>query len=51
MSSIIGGCSSSLENIGGRGQNQNTNQKSNQRLDKSKIQCHYYKNYGHDAYE
>ena len=42
-SSTRGGCSSSPGNIGGRGQNPNNNQPSNQKFDKSKIQFHYYK--------
>jgi hypothetical protein len=46
-----GGHSSSPVNIGGRGQNQNTSQPSSHRFDKSKIQCHYCKKYGHYAYE
>jgi hypothetical protein len=50
-SSARGGHSSSPANTGGRGQNQNTSQPSGQRFDKSKIQCHYCKKYGHYAYE
>jgi hypothetical protein len=50
-SSARGGCSSSPANTGGRGQNPNNSQPSNHRFDKSKIQCHYCKKYGHYAYE
>ena len=46
-----GGRSSSPGNTGGRGINPNTNQPSGQRTDKSKIQFHYCKKYGHYAYE
>jgi hypothetical protein len=48
---VRGGCSSSLGNTGGRGPNPSTSQPSSQRTDKSKIQCHYCKRYGHYAYE
>jgi hypothetical protein len=48
-SSARGGCSSNPRNTRGRGQNPNTSQPSNQKFDKSKIQCHYYKKYGHYA--
>jgi hypothetical protein len=50
-SSTRGGRTRNPANTGGRGQNQNTSQPSGQRFDKSKIQCHYYKKYGHYAYE
>jgi hypothetical protein len=48
---VRGGCNSSPANTGGRGQNQNNRRLSNQRFDKSKIQFHYCKKYGHYAYE
>jgi hypothetical protein len=38
-------------NTGGRGQNPNTSHPSGQKTDKLNIQCHYYKKYGHCAYE
>jgi hypothetical protein len=44
-------CSSNPGNTGGRGQNPSTSQPSGQRIDKSKIQCHYCKKYGNYAYE
>jgi hypothetical protein len=46
-----GGHSSISVNTGGRGHNPNNNQPMNQRIDKSKIQFHYYKMYGHYAHE
>jgi hypothetical protein len=50
-SSDISGCSSNTGNIGGKGQNPSTSQSTCQKTDKSKIQCHYCKKYGHYAYE
>ena len=41
----------SLANVAGRGDNPNPSHPSGQRFDKSKIQCHYYKKFGHYAYE
>jgi hypothetical protein len=46
-----GGCSSSPRNTSGRGQNPNNSQPSNHKFDKSKIECHYCKKYGHYAYD
>jgi hypothetical protein len=51
MSYSRGGNSRSPANSGGRGKNQNNGQPSNHRFDQPKIQCHYYKKYGHYAYE
>ncbi len=48
---------SNLSSSGGRGNNQNPsqgpsqNQAQGQRYDKSQVQCHYYKKYGHYANE
>jgi hypothetical protein len=50
-SSDRSGCSSNPGNTGGRSQNPSTIQSTCQRTDKSKIQCHYCKKYGHCAYE
>jgi len=44
-------CSSNLGYTSGRSQNPSTIHSSCQRTEKSKIQCHYYKKYGHYAYE
>ena len=46
-----GGSNTNPLNTDGRSQNKNPSQSSNQRFDKSKIQCHYCKKYGHYAYE
>ena len=50
-SSSRGGRGRSPVNVGGRGDNQNPSQPSGHRFDKSKIQCHYCKKFGHYAYE
>jgi hypothetical protein len=48
---VRSGCSSSPRNTSGRSQIPSTSHPSGQRNEKSKIQCHYYKKYGHYAYE
>jgi hypothetical protein len=48
---VIDGCNRNFGNTGGRGQNPSTSQPSGHRTNKSKIQCHYCKKYGHYAYE
>ena len=46
-----GGCNRSLENVVGRGKNQNFSHPSGWIFYKYQIQCHYCKKFGHYAYE